>query len=47
MMKVVITYPNRVEERAILDAMATTEPLLCAVRRFGRTDIGRLAASSK
>jgi MoxR-like ATPase len=26
MMKVVITYPNRVEERAILDAMATTEP---------------------
>jgi MoxR-like ATPase len=28
MMKVVITYPNRVEERAILDAMATTEPSL-------------------
>jgi MoxR-like ATPase len=26
MMKVVITYPNRVEERSILDAMATTEP---------------------
>jgi MoxR-like ATPase len=26
MMKVVITYPNRAEERAILDSMATTEP---------------------
>jgi len=26
MMKVVIDYPNRTEERAILDAMATTEP---------------------
>jgi MoxR-like ATPase len=33
MMKVVITYPNRVEERAILDAMATTEPSL-VVRRI-------------
>src|SRR5271170_1300826 len=32
MMKVVITYPNREEERAILDAMATTEPSL-SVRR--------------
>jgi MoxR-like ATPase len=28
MMKVVIDYPNRSEERAILDAMATTEPSL-------------------
>jgi len=28
MMKVVIGYPNRIEERAILDAMATTEPSL-------------------
>ncbi len=28
MMKVVIGYPNRIEERAILDAMATTEPAL-------------------
>jgi MoxR-like ATPase len=28
MMKVVIDYPNRIEERAILDAMATTEPSL-------------------
>src|SRR5665213_2235708 len=28
MMKVVIGYPNRAEERAILDAMATTEPVL-------------------
>jgi MoxR-like ATPase len=26
MMKVVVTYPSRIEERAILDAMATTEP---------------------
>jgi MoxR-like ATPase len=31
MMKVVIDYPNRTEERVILDAMATTEPSL-AVR---------------
>jgi len=28
MMKVLIGYPNRVEERAILDAMATSEPSL-------------------
>jgi MoxR-like ATPase len=28
MMKVVITYPTRVEERTILDSMATTEPPL-------------------
>ena len=28
MMKVVITYPTRVEERTILDCMATTEPSL-------------------
>ncbi len=27
MMKVIVTYPSRAEERAILDAMATTEPL--------------------
>src|SRR5580700_9435250 len=27
MMKVVVDYPNRAEERAILDAMATSEPL--------------------
>jgi len=33
MMKVVITYPNRTEERAILDANATTEPGL-VVRRI-------------
>jgi len=32
MMKVVVNYPNRTEERAILDAMATTEPTL-SVRR--------------
>ena len=28
MMKVIIRYPSRTEERAILDAMATTEPLV-------------------
>src|SRR3974390_2044963 len=28
MMKVLITYPNRAEERSILDAMATTEAML-------------------
>jgi MoxR-like ATPase len=28
MMKVIVTYPNRTDERAILDAMATTEALL-------------------
>jgi MoxR-like ATPase len=28
MMKVIVSYPNRVEERAILDAMATTEPMI-------------------
>jgi MoxR-like ATPase len=33
MMKVVITYPSRIDERAILDAMATTEPSL-DVRRI-------------
>jgi MoxR-like ATPase len=27
MMKVIVNYPSRAEERAILDAMATTEPL--------------------
>ena len=27
MMKVIITYPSRAEERTILDAMATTEPI--------------------
>ena len=28
MLKVIVGYPNRTEERAILDAMATTEPTL-------------------
>jgi MoxR-like ATPase len=28
MMKVIVNYPNRVEERAILDAMATTEAMI-------------------
>src|ERR1700678_4334210 len=32
MMKVVVSYPNRAEERAILDAMATTEPVLSVHR---------------
>jgi MoxR-like ATPase len=27
MMKVIVSYPNRAEERAILDAMATSEPV--------------------
>ena len=27
MMKVIVNYPNRAEERAILDSMATTEPM--------------------
>ncbi len=30
MMKVIVNYPSRVEERAILDAMATSEPMLLA-----------------
>ncbi len=30
MMKVIVSYPSRTEERAILDAMATTEPMLLA-----------------
>ena len=30
MMKVIVNYPSRAEERAILDAMATTEPMLVA-----------------
>src|ERR1700722_10540378 len=28
MMKVIVNYPSRAEERAILDAMATTEPMI-------------------
>jgi len=28
MMKVIVDYPSRVEERSILDAMATTEPMV-------------------
>ncbi len=32
MMKVIVNYPNRAEERAILDAMATTEPCSFRVR---------------
>jgi len=28
MMKVIVEYPTRIEERAILDAMATTEPMI-------------------
>ncbi len=32
MMKVIVNYPSRSEERAILDAMATSEPMLLANR---------------
>jgi MoxR-like ATPase len=28
MMKVIVDYPTRIEERSILDAMATTEPMI-------------------
>ena len=28
MMKVIVNYPSRLEERAILDTMATTEPMI-------------------
>ena len=34
MMKVIIGYPNRVEERAILDSMATSEPRSACSRLF-------------
>ena len=37
MMKVIVSYPNRAEERAILDAMATSEPVL-SVRRIVSAD---------
>src|ERR1700677_533431 len=37
MMKVIVSYPNRAEERAILDAMATSEPML-SVRRIVSAD---------
>ena len=49
MMKViVIGYPNRAEERAILDAMATTEPMPVprAARGHRRTNRRRRATSS-
>ena len=39
MMKVVITYPNREEERSILDAMATTEPMAAIRRVLTREDL--------
>src|ERR1700679_3294826 len=32
MMKVIVSYPNRTEERSILDAMATSEPVLSVHR---------------
>jgi len=41
MMKIVIDYPNRVEERAILDSMATTEPALGVRRVVSVEDILR------
>jgi MoxR-like ATPase len=41
MMKIVIDYPNRAEERAILDSMATTEPALGVHRVVSVEDILR------
>jgi MoxR-like ATPase len=41
MMKIVIDYPNRAEERAILDSMATTEPSLGVHRVVSVEDILR------
>jgi MoxR-like ATPase len=39
MMKLVIDYPNRAEERAILDAMATSEPSLAVRQVVGLEEI--------
>jgi MoxR-like ATPase len=39
MMKVVVSYPNRAEERAILDAMATSDPVLSVRRMVSREQI--------
>ena len=41
MMKVIIGYPSRVEERAILDAMATSEPALGVAQVVSGEDIIR------
>ncbi len=44
MMKVIVNYPNRAEERAILDAMATTEAMVVAASGGQRrADPGRSA----
>jgi MoxR-like ATPase len=39
MLKVVVTYPNRAEERAILDAMATSEPDLAVQPMVSGEDV--------
>jgi MoxR-like ATPase len=39
MMKVIVDYPTRVEERAILDAMATTEPMIVPRKVVGAAQI--------
>lgn len=39
MMKVIVQYPTRVEERAILDAMATTEPMVVPRAVVGISEI--------
>jgi MoxR-like ATPase len=44
MMKIVVGYPNRAEERAILDAMATSEPAL-GVRPI--VDLAEVAAARR
>ena len=42
MLKVIVDYPNRAEERAILEAMATSEPdLACPAGRLRRRHPGR------
>ncbi len=41
MLKVVVNYPNRLEERAILDAMATSEPNLAVEPVVSTADIAQ------
>jgi MoxR-like ATPase len=39
MMKVIVDYPTRIEERSILDAMATTEPMVVARTVVGAAQV--------
>ena len=39
MMKVMVSYPTRTEERAILDAMATTEPMVVPRKVVGASQV--------